>query len=191
MNDDATTLAHRALALERAADGGGFERWFEGVAERALRERLGRLAHGTVTLVDGASRETYGMASDRCALSCTLHVRDRRFYTEVAFGGSVGAGESFMAGDWTCEDLTALVRILLVNRDVLDGLDGGRFARASGWARRVLHAAARNTRTGSRRNIGAHYDIGNDFFELFLGKLCAKLVQDLCKSFFAAVFAHT
>lgn len=170
MNDDATTLAHRALALERAADGGGggIERWFEGVAERALRERLGRLAHGTVTLVDGTGRETYGRASDRCALACTLHVRDRRFYTEIAFGGSVGAGESFMAGDWTCDDLTALVRILLVNRDVLDGLDGGRFTRLSDWARRFLHAAARNTRTGSRRNIVAHYDIGNDFFALFL-----------------------
>jgi cyclopropane-fatty-acyl-phospholipid synthase len=85
----------------------------------------------------------------------------------VAFGGSVGAGESFMAGDWTVDDLTALVRILLVNRGVLDGLDSG-WSRLAEPARRVLHAAARNTRAGSRRNIAAHYDIGNDFFELFL-----------------------
>ena len=85
----------------------------------------------------------------------------------MAFGGSVGAGESFMAGDWTADDLTALVRILLVNRGLLDALDSG-WSRLAEPARRLLHAAARNTRSGSRRNIAAHYDIGNDFFELFL-----------------------
>jgi cyclopropane-fatty-acyl-phospholipid synthase len=137
------------------------------LAERALRTRLAALEHGRITLVDGARRDTFGRSTPRCALHATLQVRDRRFYTEAAFGGSVGAGESFMAGDWTVDDLTALVRILLVNRGVLDGLDGG-WSRLAAPARRVLHAAARNTRKGSRRNIASHYDIGNDFFELFL-----------------------
>jgi cyclopropane-fatty-acyl-phospholipid synthase len=168
MNQDTLTLAHRALALESAAGTPGVaERWAASLSERALRSRLARLRHGMLTLVDGTRRESFGAPDERCDLHCTLHVRDSRFYAEVAFGGSVGAGESFMAGDWTCDDLTALVQILLVNREVLEGLDGG-FSRASEWARRMLHTAARNTRTGSRRNIGAHYDIGNDFFELFL-----------------------
>ena len=168
MNNDASTLAHRALALEQEGRAGAAARWLDGFAERMLRDRLARLAHGTITIADGPRRETFGRVSERCGLHATVHVKDRRFYAELVFGGSVGAGESFMAGDWTCDDLTALVRILLVNRDVLDGLDNAHFARAAEWARRALHAAARNTRGGSRRNIVAHYDIGNDFFELFL-----------------------
>ncbi|MBK6008392.1 class I SAM-dependent methyltransferase [Ramlibacter ginsenosidimutans] len=162
------TLAHRVGALRTsAASANPIERAMEGFAARVLRSRLALLQHGQVTLVEGGRHETFGRASERCALHCTVHVRDRRFFAEVAFGGSVGAGESFMAGDWWTDDLTALVRILLVNREVLEGLDSG-FSRLSEIARRLLHATARNTRTGSRRNIAAHYDIGNDFFERML-----------------------
>jgi len=162
------TLADRVRELRRdGSSRGALARAFEKLAERALRARLERLEHGLITLLDGGRRETYGRATPRCALHVTLHVRARRFYAEAAFGGSLGAGESFMAGDWTADDLTSLVRILLTNRGVLDGLDGG-WSRLAEPARRLLHAAARNTRAGSRRNIAAHYDIGNDFFELFL-----------------------
>jgi len=150
----------RAMAPALA---GTLARW----SERLLRAGLARLQHGTITLVDGARRDTFGRATERCALQATLQVRDARFYAETAFGGSVGAGESYMAGDWTCDDLTALVRILLHNRAVLDGVDGG-LASLTEPLRGLLHAAARNTRGGSRRNIHAHYDVGNDFFALFL-----------------------
>lgn len=168
MKSPRSTLADRLRALPRDPSAPGvFARGLEGLAERALRARLDGLVHGQITIVDGARRDTYGRVTPRCALHATVQVRDRRFYTEAAFGGSVGAGESFMAGDWTVDDLTALVRILLVNRGVLDGLDGG-WSRLAEPMRRLLHAASRNTRTGSRRNIAAHYDIGNDFFELFL-----------------------
>ena len=166
------TLAERMRArpsdiAAAAARPGRIARGLEGLAERTLRARLEGLEHGRLTIVDGTRRHTYGRASAHCALQATVVVRDPRFYSEVAFGGSVGAGESFMAGDWTADDLTALVRILLVNRGLLDGLDGG-WSRLAEPARRLLHAASRNTRRGSRRNIAAHYDIGNDFFELFL-----------------------
>ena len=162
------TLADRARSMPRAdAASNALQRGLERTAERALRARLSTLEHGEVTLVDGGGRAAYGRATARCPLRATVHVRDPRFYADAAFGGSVGAGESFMAGDWTADDLTALVRILLVNRGVLDALDGG-WSRVTEPARRLLHAAARNTRAGSRRNIAAHYDIGNDFFERFL-----------------------
>ena len=170
MTPEAATLAHRARASKReptTAPGGALERWFDGKAERLLRDRLARLEHGCVSLVDGDRVESFGQATNRCPLRATVKVRDRRFYTEVALGGSVGAGESFTAGDWDADDLTALVRILLVNRRVLDGLDAG-WPRTADLARRVLHALARNSRRGSRRNIAMHYDIGNDFFQLFL-----------------------
>jgi cyclopropane-fatty-acyl-phospholipid synthase len=150
----------RSMAPALAA---ALARW----SERLLRDQLGRLEHGEITLIDGGRRETFGRLSERCALRATLQVRDARFYAETAFGGSIGAGESYLAGDWSCDDLTALVRILLHNRKVIDGVDGG-WSRVTGPVRKLLHAAARNTREGSRRNIGAHYDVGNEFFALFL-----------------------
>ena len=72
-----------------------------------------------------------------------------------------------MAGHWHCDDLVALVRILVRNRDVLDGMETG-WARLGGWMLRRWHSLRRNTEAGSRRNIAAHYDLGNEFFALFL-----------------------
>jgi cyclopropane-fatty-acyl-phospholipid synthase len=94
-------------------------------------------------------------------------VRDPAFWPAVAFGGSVGAGEAYMDGLWDCEDLTSLVRLLLRNRAVLDRMEQG-LARLSAPLRGLLHRLNRNTRAGSRRNIAAHYDLGNDFYRLWL-----------------------
>ncbi len=137
------------------------------VAEAAVRRRLAGLAHGQLHLVDGDRVATYGARTASCPLEVTVRVHDSRFYSDMALGGSVGAGEAYMQDWWSVDDLTALVRILLHNRAVLEGLESG-WARLAAPARKALHWAARNSRNGSRRNIAAHYDLGNDFFELFL-----------------------
>jgi cyclopropane-fatty-acyl-phospholipid synthase len=137
------------------------------LAASLLRNRLAQLEHGRITLVQGARSDTYGRLTERCSLACTLRMDNPHSFTEVVFGGSVGAGESFMAGEWSTDNLTALARIFVVNRQVLDGMDSG-LANITGPARQFLHRLSRNTRGGSRRNIAAHYDLGNDFFELFL-----------------------
>jgi cyclopropane-fatty-acyl-phospholipid synthase len=72
-----------------------------------------------------------------------------------------------MDGLWRCDDLVALVQLLVRNRDLLDGMETG-LARLGSIAMRGLHALKRNTRLGSRRNIAAHYDLGNELFALFL-----------------------
>jgi cyclopropane-fatty-acyl-phospholipid synthase len=141
--------------------------FLDGVAAQAVRRRLGGLRHGLLTLHDGAGTECYGKHTARCTLSATINVHDARFYSELAFGGSIGAGEAYMQGYWSVDDLTALMRILLQNRDVLDGMEQG-LARLVAPLQKVLHWTSRNTRDGSRRNIQAHYDLGNDFFQLFL-----------------------
>jgi cyclopropane-fatty-acyl-phospholipid synthase len=136
---------------------------------RALRagvlEKLSALRHGHVTLEDGAGTHEFG--SREAALRARVQVRDGAFYRYLATRGSVGAAEAYMEGLWDCDDLVTLVRILVANRELLDGLEGG-MARLAGWALRAAHALRRNTRAGSRRNIAAHYDLGNEFFALFL-----------------------
>lgn len=141
--------------------------FLDGVAEQAVRHRLSGLAHGALVLCDGARVEHFGKRTDRCPFNATLRVHDPRFYSDIAFGGSIGAGEAYMQGYWSVDDLTALMRILLQNHEVLEGMEKG-LARFAAPLQKVLHWTARNTRRGSRRNIQAHYDLGNDFFKLFL-----------------------
>ena len=139
----------------------------DGMAERAVRARLASLVHGVVTVVDGTDQRSYGKRTVRCPLAVTLRVHDPRFWSELAFGGSIGAGEAYMLGYWSTDGLTDLVRILLQNREVLDGMETG-LARLTAPLQKTLHWLNRNTRSGSQRNIAAHYDLGNDFFRLFL-----------------------
>ena len=137
------------------------------LAERLLRARLSALRDGRLILDDARSVQGFGERTARCGLEARVRVHDARFYAEAAWGGSVGAGEAYMLGYWSADDLTAAMRILLANRAVLDGMEGG-LAALSAPLRKAMHWAARNTRDGSRRNIAAHYDLGNDFFGLFL-----------------------
>jgi cyclopropane-fatty-acyl-phospholipid synthase len=96
-----------------------------------------------------------------------VHVFDPAFYADVAVGGAVGAGESYVLGRWGSSDLTAALRILARNRAAMDSLETG-LARWARPLRRAAHALRLNTRDGSRRNISAHYDLGNEFFGTFL-----------------------
>jgi len=141
--------------------------FLDAVARRAVHARLARMRDGRVTLLDSGTRHHHGARTVRCPFEVTVQVHDARFWSELAFGGSIGAGEAYMEGYWSTDDLTALVRVLLQNREVLDGLETG-LARLTAPLRKSLHWLNRNTRAGSRRNIAAHYDLGNEFFGLLL-----------------------
>jgi cyclopropane-fatty-acyl-phospholipid synthase len=143
-----------------------------GGLDRFLRQQLlGQmrgLRHGRLVLQDACGTVELGEpASAHSDLQIHLQVLDPDFYRAVARNGSVGAGESYMDGQWHCDNLVGLIQLLVRNRDLLDGMESG-LARLGGMAMRGWHALRRNTRDGSRRNIAAHYDLGNDFFSLFL-----------------------
>jgi len=99
--------------------------------------------------------------------SVTLHINDPRFFRATALGGSLGAAEAYLNGWWETDDLVGLVQVMVKNRDTLEGLERG-LARLARPFRSLAHALRRNSRRGSRRNIAAHYDLGNEFFQLFL-----------------------
>lgn len=135
----------------------------QALARRLVLRQLRGLQHGSLMIDAGGEHLRFG----RGLPESSLRVQDAAFWPQVAFGGSVGAGEAYMAGDWQTEDLTGLLRLLLRNRDVLDGMERG-LARLSAPLRKLLQTVQRNTRSGSRRNIAAHYDLGNDFYRLWL-----------------------
>lgn len=139
-----------------------------GAIDRRFRQglctRLQHLRGGRLVLEDALGRMTLGDGDGPVA---TLLVHDGAFYRELALSGSVGAGEAYMDGLWECDDLVALVQLMVRNRDLLDAMERG-LARVAGWSLRAWHALRRNHRAGARRNVAAHYDLGNEFFELFL-----------------------
>ena len=135
----------------------------QSLARRTVLLRLQALNHGTLVIEEAGQVLRFGQGEPE------FHVQVMRpaFWPQLAIGGSVGAGEAYMAGDWHSDDLTGLLRLLLRNRAVMDGFERG-LARLTAPLRGLSHALRRNTRAGSRRNIAAHYDLGNDFYRLWL-----------------------
>jgi cyclopropane-fatty-acyl-phospholipid synthase len=142
-------------------------RILDGLAKKALLTRLKDLRDGELIIVDNGEEQRFGAQTDRCTLSITLMVKDSRFYGDIAFGGSIGAAEAYMNDYWETNDLTGLIRLFVMNRSVLDGMEGG-MASLTVPIQKALHWLNRNTQTGSRKNIAAHYDLGNDFFKIML-----------------------
>jgi cyclopropane-fatty-acyl-phospholipid synthase len=137
------------------------------VAKSLLHSQLRKLEHGRLRIIDRDSNLLFGHVSAVAPFEVTLRVRDPRFYADAVFGGTTGVGEAYTNGLWDCDNLPALVRLMVINRELMDNVD-------SGWSRvrapllQAAHWLNRNTRLGSRRNIAAHYDLGNAFFALFL-----------------------
>jgi len=141
--------------------------------DRMLRKRMLDMLRGLrdcrITIEEGNGTHVLGTPAGMASDTLVAHVRihDSSFYRQVGLYGSVGAGEAYMDGLWDCDDLVVLTRILVRNRDRLDAMEGG-VARIGCGLLRAWGALMRNTRKGSRRNIAAHYDLGNDLFKLFL-----------------------
>ncbi|MDE0245977.1 MAG: cyclopropane-fatty-acyl-phospholipid synthase [Gammaproteobacteria bacterium] len=135
---------------------------------RPVQKRLARLENGRLEVLEAGQKQILGGQGDSGDLPrATLEVMDSACWRAIATGGALGAAESFMDGQWRSPDLAGLLRLMLRNQKVVEGL-GGPLSALGGVSRRIGHALRRNTRSGSRRNISAHYDVGNDFFQLFL-----------------------
>ena len=142
-------------------------RWLDRLARRIVLAKLDDLREGELTIVEGSNSQVFGRVVPAFPVRATLTVKSPAFYSDVAFGGSIGAGEAFIQDHWEASDPVALGRIMLRNRDILDNVEGGA-ALLTRPLQNGFHWLHRNTRSGSRRNIAAHYDLGNDFYALWL-----------------------
>ena len=134
-----------------------------GMARNLLRKKFSALPVGTIILHDELDVETPVVNTDAIIIS----VNDIRFYLDVMLAGSNGAASAYRDGFWSCNNLTGLFQLMIRNLDTLDKLEGG-FASIGNWWLKRRHKSRSNTRNGSRQNIHAHYDLGNEFFELML-----------------------
>ena len=136
-------------------------------ARKALFSLLSNLRYGRLTIQDGEWCRSFGTPSRGFPIEATVFVHDPKFYGRVLVGGSVGAGEAYMAGYWSTDDLTGVIRIIALNESFMADMEKG-WARLSAPFQRAFHRMRKGTRAGSRANISAHYDLGNNFYRLFL-----------------------
>ena len=101
------------------------------------------------------------------SLRAVIAVHDERFFERALFSGDIGLGESYMQGEWSSPDLVTVIRLAIRNLNQLE--HGNRlFSLLSRIANSVQHRLRENSITGSRKNIRHHYDLGNEFYKLFL-----------------------
>lgn len=137
----------------------------EDVLASALRPLMRRIRYGGLTVVtpsDGRIVHHSGAPGPEAF----IHLQRWRAVRRLLVGGDVAFAEAYMDGDWTTPDLTAVIELAARNGETLDkAIGGGLVVRT---LNRLRHALRANTKRGSRRNIMAHYDLGNDFYALWL-----------------------
>lgn len=153
--------------------------WLDQAYRAGVLRRLRSLQQGRLTLTDGDGAQQFGDLQSSCpGVDVTVH--DHSFYRKIASGGALGAGGSYIDGDWSTSDLTSLLRFMIRNESALAQIDAGKSRLALPF-RKMWHALRRNSRAGSKRNIAAHYDLGNEFYRTFL---------DETMTYSAGIFEH-
>jgi cyclopropane-fatty-acyl-phospholipid synthase len=140
-----------------------FDKWARGV----ITSRLQTLTWGSVTLRQGEHSRSFGKIDCKSSPHVTITVNNEQFHKKLLFGGNIGAAEAYMLGYWSCDNLPALIRIMVRNLSLVSRMEKG-WAWVTMPALRFYHWLRRNTRKGSQWNIYAHYDLGNDFYSVFL-----------------------
>lgn len=137
---------------------------FTKLARRVIFTILGKLHFGQIVLYEGDESFIFGSDS---SLQARVTVHSPRFYPKVLFSGSIGAGEAYIDQLWDVDDLTKLVRIMILNMELLDKIDSG-FSWLLLPFKKLAHSLRSNTRKGAKENIIAHYDLGNELYRSFL-----------------------
>lgn len=129
--------------------------------------QLNRLEGGDITLMEGSQCYRLGRGGPR---QVSLVVRHPRAWRRLALGGSVGAAEAYIDGDWDVDDLVGLIRLFAINLERLNAEVEGGLARIGHWLASWGQGLLRNTPGRARRNVAAHYDLGNELFATFLDR---------------------
>jgi cyclopropane-fatty-acyl-phospholipid synthase len=134
------------------------------LARALVFNQLNKIKIGHIVIIEGNNKFSFGKKDK---LNVTVTVHDPRFYGALAFGGSIGVSEAFMQKFWSASDLTKLIRIMAINQNTMDQLEG-LFNIFIKPILKCLHYLNQNSVKGSEINISKHYDLGNEFFSLFL-----------------------
>ncbi|GEA11911.1 cyclopropane-fatty-acyl-phospholipid synthase family protein [Alteromonas sp. KUL49] len=140
--------------------------FFDKTCRRIFLRCLASLPLGSLSISEqGSHVATFGEQSSD--IHAHVNILDMKAYKQLLFGGSVGAGESYMDGLWESDDLTQVIRVFARNLPTLDEWEG-KFKWLTLPLNKIQHFGRRNTQSQAKRNIEAHYDLGNKLYTQFL-----------------------
>jgi|TARA_B110000259_G_scaffold88300_1_gene102751 cyclopropane-fatty-acyl-phospholipid synthase len=139
-------------------------KYINNFSKKLVHRSLKNISEGTLSIIEGSDKYEFG---NKKSLNAEIIVNNPRFYTEILFGGSIGASEAYIHKSWTSNDLTKVIQLMARNQSTMDSMEGP-FRIIMAPVLRMFHALNRNTLYGSKKNIARHYDLSNKFFSLFL-----------------------
>ena len=139
----------------------------EKIAREAIFRLLSKLQVGSLTLHEGPCSHHFGSIDKPHEPQAEVHIHSPAVYSQMLTGGSIGSGEAYMKGYWSSPDAMDVMRIFSANLVLLNKFDASQSVFIK-LALKIAHRFNRNTYKGSQLNIAAHYDLGNEFFQLFL-----------------------
>lgn len=137
------------------------------IARKIVFAMLEHLRDGCLVLEEGGRSYSFGEKSSQHAVSARVSIASQAAYRHILFNGGVGVAEAYMQGSWKTPDLLAVIQLFARNQQALSAMKNP-WTRLGGALLRFFHLMNTNSITGSRRNISAHYDLGNEFFSLML-----------------------
>ncbi|WP_444927487.1 class I SAM-dependent methyltransferase [Microbulbifer sp. TRSA002] len=143
--------------------------WPVRLARKLVLEKLKGIDRGHLLIEEGGQCYHFGQRPEEAEISAHICVHDPSSYIQVLLNGTIGSGEAFMQGAWTSTNTVDLIRLMVDNMELVEGIDS-RWSYLPRLGLRWLHQLNANNHNGSRKNISAHYDLGNEFFRLFLDR---------------------
>ena len=137
------------------------------ISRKAVLAQFHKIKYGKLLLDENGKVQSFGNLTSDFPLCPLIRVLDSRMFSHIAVKGLNGAAESYFKGWWACDDLVTLIQLFVRNRNTAENIEGGLAWLGNGFFS-LQHALRRNRIQGSLRNIRAHYDLSNNFFDAFL-----------------------
>lgn len=140
------------------------------ISKKIVTKLLSSIRIGHLTIASKDQVEQFGEPLEKARIVAHIDVHHSKVYRDVLLNGTVGSGEAYMCGFWSSPDLVSVIRLMVANMKMLDKMDGGLTTALKRVAGVIFHKLNANSKERARLNIAAHYDLGNDFFGLFLDR---------------------
>jgi len=137
------------------------------VTQKLVFRLLSKIQYGRLSITDASGCHVFSGPSGVHTHTVHIKIHGMQTYRNILFNGSVGAAESYMESDWDVDDLIKLVEIVIKNKEIFEKIEGP-IVKTINYFLRLVGTDHKNDIIGAKKNSVAHYDLGNDFFKLFL-----------------------
>jgi cyclopropane-fatty-acyl-phospholipid synthase len=141
--------------------------WLDKRCRNLVLGVFSKFTYGQLEVVEGSEHSYFPISCGDDVIKAKIHIHDISVYRDFVKGGSIGAAEAFIAGKWSSPNLTNVIRLLAKAQQQTDSIESNK-SWLNKFKNTIAHWQNRNTQSGSKRNILAHYDLGNELYTRFL-----------------------